>query len=335
MRRGQNTISVTCAIDATVFCDKYTSTNREPKMRIWETKDAHPGKEVTSCGNTPCGKSKKARSGVCQDRRTGVELCSDAKLERRFGAMRRLHVRSRAAPPERPQPPPFRAGGPRAAPSPPNPRPAARLGNPHQYARPATRHGRTPRATASASRQTRSASSSTIGPNHFGFWFKRTCGSGYQSSLRAAMRVARPPPSQTRPNNPKRPRHILDRGPAMSPCSSHRSELDGSRGAVRVCPLYVDRRHSIAPDQRPPRARQKSARNHSESAMGLLSTMAMSMLLRRLDATITVHGSRRRCHTNLDRRGAGFGRRADLRPRWRLATSGTLRLLGREACGGK
>jgi type I site-specific restriction endonuclease len=41
------------------------------------------------------------------------------------------------------------------------------------------------------------------------------------------------------------------------------------------------------------------------------------------------------CHTNLDRRGARFGRRADLRPRWRLATSGTLRLLGREACGGK
>jgi hypothetical protein len=44
---------------------------------------------------------------------------------------------------------------------------------------------------------------------------------------------------------------------------------------------------------------------------------------------------RRRCHTNLDRRGAGFGRRADLRPLWRLATSGTLRLLGREAYGGK
>src|SRR5580700_1274999 len=43
----------------------------------------------------------------------------------------------------------------------------------------------------------------------------------------------------------------------------------------------------------------------------------------------------RRCHTNLDRRGAGFGRPADLRPRWRLATSGTLRLLGREACGGR
>ena len=43
----------------------------------------------------------------------------------------------------------------------------------------------------------------------------------------------------------------------------------------------------------------------------------------------------RRCHTNLDRRGEGFGRRADLRPLWRLATSGTLRLLGREAYGGK
>jgi hypothetical protein len=43
---------------------------------------------------------------------------------------------------------------------------------------------------------------------------------------------------------------------------------------------------------------------------------------------------RRRCHTNLDRRGAGFGMRADLTPWWRLATSGTLRLLGREACGG-
>jgi transposase-like protein len=42
----------------------------------------------------------------------------------------------------------------------------------------------------------------------------------------------------------------------------------------------------------------------------------------------------RRCHTNLDRRCARFGRRADLRPRWRLATSGTLRLVGREACGG-
>jgi hypothetical protein len=41
-----------------------------------------------------------------------------------------------------------------------------------------------------------------------------------------------------------------------------------------------------------------------------------------------------RCHTNLDRRGAGFGRLADLTPWWRLATSGTLRLLGREACGG-
>ena len=37
---------------------------------------------------------------------------------------------------------------------------------------------------------------------------------------------------------------------------------------------------------------------------------------------------RGRCHVNLDRRGAGFGRPADLRPRWRLATSGTLRLLG-------
>ena len=44
--------------------------------------------------------------------------------------------------------------------------------------------------------------------------------------------------------------------------------------------------------------------------------------------------TRRRCHNNLDRCGAGFGRRAPLRPRWRLATSGTLRLLGREACGG-
>jgi hypothetical protein len=42
----------------------------------------------------------------------------------------------------------------------------------------------------------------------------------------------------------------------------------------------------------------------------------------------------RRCHINVDRRGAGFGRPADLKPRWRLATSGTLRLLGREACGG-
>ena len=41
-----------------------------------------------------------------------------------------------------------------------------------------------------------------------------------------------------------------------------------------------------------------------------------------------------RCHTNLDRRGAGFGRRAGLTPWWQLATSGTLRLLGREACGG-
>ena len=38
---------------------------------------------------------------------------------------------------------------------------------------------------------------------------------------------------------------------------------------------------------------------------------------------------------NLDRRGEGFGRPADLRPRWRLATSGTLRLLRREAYGGK
>jgi integrase len=45
--------------------------------------------------------------------------------------------------------------------------------------------------------------------------------------------------------------------------------------------------------------------------------------------------NRGRCHANLDRRGAGFKRRADLRPRWRLATSGTLRLLVREACGGK
>jgi hypothetical protein len=41
-----------------------------------------------------------------------------------------------------------------------------------------------------------------------------------------------------------------------------------------------------------------------------------------------------RCHTNLDRRGAGFGGPLNFRPRWRLATSGTLRLLGREACGG-
>jgi hypothetical protein len=32
------------------------------------------------------------------------------------------------------------------------------------------------------------------------------------------------------------------------------------------------------------------------------------------------------CHTNLDRRGSRFGRRADLRPRWRLATSGRLHL---------
>src|ERR1700733_5302832 len=41
-----------------------------------------------------------------------------------------------------------------------------------------------------------------------------------------------------------------------------------------------------------------------------------------------------RCHTNLDRRGAAFGRPARLRPRWRLATSGTPRLAGRGACGG-
>jgi hypothetical protein len=49
-------------------------------------------------------------------------------------------------------------------------------------------------------------------------------------------------------------------------------------------------RHSIARDQRP--LRPKSARDHSRSAMGLPSMMAMSMLLRRLDATITIHGFR-------------------------------------------
>jgi hypothetical protein len=43
----------------------------------------------------------------------------------------------------------------------------------------------------------------------------------------------------------------------------------------------------------------------------------------------------RRCHTNLDRRGAGFGGRAHLKLQWRLATSGTLRLLRHEVCGGK
>ena len=45
-------------------------------------------------------------------------------------------------------------------------------------------------------------------------------------------------------------------------------------------------------------------------------------------------GSYGRCHTNLDRRSAGFGTPLNFKPRWRLATSGTLRLLGREACGG-
>ena len=45
-----------------------------------------------------------------------------------------------------------------------------------------------------------------------------------------------------------------------------------------------------------------------------------------------------RCETNISRGAVTptwIGRRADLRPRWRLATSRTLRLLGREACGGK
>jgi ribose/xylose/arabinose/galactoside ABC-type transport system permease subunit len=37
----------------------------------------------------------------------------------------------------------------------------------------------------------------------------------------------------------------------------------------------------------------------------------------------------------LDSGGTMFGRPARLRPRWRLATSGTLRFLGREAYGGK
>jgi hypothetical protein len=41
-----------------------------------------------------------------------------------------------------------------------------------------------------------------------------------------------------------------------------------------------------------------------------------------------------RCHTNLDRRGAGLEGPLSSRPRWRLATSGALRLVGREACGG-
>jgi hypothetical protein len=119
MRRGQNTISVTCAIDATVFCNKYISTNREPKVAIRE-------RRVTSYGNTPCGKSKKHSLAFAKIDAPASSFVATPKLERRFGAMRRLRVRSRAAPPERPQPPPFRA-----APSPPNPRPATRLGNPH------------------------------------------------------------------------------------------------------------------------------------------------------------------------------------------------------------
>ena len=58
------------------------------------------------------------------------------------------------------------------------------------------------------------------------------------------------------------------------------------------CPVHVDPRHSIARDQRPLRIRPKSARDIPGRPMGPLSTMAMSMLLRRLDATITVHGFR-------------------------------------------
>jgi hypothetical protein len=56
-----------------------------------------------------------------------------------------------------------------------------------------------------------------------------------------------------------------------------------------LCLLHVDPRHSIAGDQRPLRVRPKSAQDIPGRPMGSLSTMAMSMLLRRLDATITVH----------------------------------------------
>ena len=46
-----------------------------------------------------------------------------------------------------------------------------------------------------------------------------------------------------------------------------------------------------------------------------------------------VHCAVGRCHTKLDRRDARFGRRADLRARWWLATSGTLRLEERGVYG--
>ena len=49
-------------------------------------------------------------------------------------------------------------------------------------------------------------------------------------------------------------------------------------------------------------------------------------MLRGIDRHLALDDLRRRCHTNVDRRGAGFRKRADLRPRWRLATFGTLRL---------
>jgi hypothetical protein len=96
------------------------------------------------------------------------------------------------------------------APSPPHPRPSARLGNPHQYARPAMR------PPARGSRATASASSPRSGQRRhrrlaqiiFGFWFRtRACESGCRLL---------PKQRQTRPNNQKRLRQILDHLSAMS-----------------------------------------------------------------------------------------------------------------------
>ena len=96
------------------------------------------------------------------------------------------------------------------APSPPHPRPSARLGNPHQYARPAMRPpARGSRATASAS----SPDPVSVVIDDwlkiiFGFWFRtRACGSGCRLL---------PKRRQMRPNNQKRLRQILDHLSAMS-----------------------------------------------------------------------------------------------------------------------
>src|SRR5580704_9520886 len=96
---------------------------------------------------------------------------------------------------------------------------------------------------------------------------------------------------------------------ARASCEKDRADIDAGGLAT------VDRRLDFTPN--PALSLRVWLRSNRGSTIGLVA-----------------EGLPRRCHINLDRRGAGFGRPADLRPRWRLATSGTLRLLGREACGG-